>query len=359
VPTTERDDVLRSVLATVAPGTPLRDGLERILRGNTGALIVIGWDNTVQTLCTGGFPLDVEFSATELRELCKMDGAVVLTTDGGRILRAATHLMPDPAIPTEESGTRHRTAQRVAVQTEFPVISVSQSMRIISLYIGERRYVLESVGELLGRANQAIATLERYKSRLDEVSNALSALEIEDLVTVRDAAIVSQRLEMVRRIADEATGQVVELGTEGRLLALQLEELMAGVDADRELIARDYVPTGRRSRTPPQVLTELAELSATDLLDLTLVARAMGLPSTLEGLDSAASPRGHRLLARVPRMPGAILDRVVEHFGGLQKLLAASAEDLQVVDGIGESRARAVREAISRLAEVSIIDRYS
>ena len=359
MPTTERDDALRSVLATVAPGTWLRDGLERILRGNTGALIVIGWDNTVQTLCTGGFPLDVEFSATELRELCKMDGAVVLTTDGGRILRAATHLMPDPAIPTEESGTRHRTAQRVAVQTEFPVISVSQSMRIISLYIGERRYVLESVGELLGRANQAIATLERYKSRLDEVSNALSALEIEDLVTVRDAAIVSQRLEMVRRIADEATGQVVELGTDGRLLALQLEELMAGVDADRELIARDYVPTGRRSRTPPQVLTELAELSATDLLDLTLVARAMGLPSTLEGLDSAASPRGHRLLARVPRMPGAILDRVVEHFGGLQKLLAASAEDLQVVDGIGESRARAVREAISRLAEVSIIDRYS
>jgi diadenylate cyclase len=359
VPTTERDDSLRGVLATVAPGTWLRDGLERILRGNTGALIVIGWDRMVETLCTGGFPLDVEFSATRLRELCKMDGAVVLTSDGDRIVRAATHLMPDPAIPTEESGTRHRTAQRVALQTNFPVISVSQSMRIISLYLGERRYVLESVGELLGRANQAIATLERYKSRLDEVSNALSALEIEDLVTVRDAAIVSQRLEMVRRIADEVTGQVVELGSDGRLLALQLEELMAGVDADRELIARDYVPTGRRGRDPQQVLVELAELSATDLLDLTLVARAMGLPGTPEGLDSAASPRGHRLLARVPRMPGGVLERVVEHFGGLQKLLAASAEDLQVVDGIGESRARAVREAISRLAEVSIIDRYA
>jgi diadenylate cyclase len=359
VPTTERDDSLRDVLATVAPGTWLRDGLERILRGNTGALIVIGWDKTVETLCTGGFPLDVEFSATRLRELCKMDGAVVLASDGGRIVRAATHLMPDPAIPTEESGTRHRTAQRVALQTDFPVISVSQSMRIISLYLGDRRYVLESVGELLGRANQAIATLERYKSRLDEVSNALSALEIEDLVTVRDAAIVSQRLEMVRRIADEVTGQIVELGSDGRLLALQLEELMAGVDADRELIARDYVPTGRRGREPEQVLVEVAELSATDLLDLTLVAKAMGLPSTPEGLDSAASPRGHRLLARVPRMPGGVLDRVVEHFGGLQKLLAASAEDLQVVDGIGESRARSVREAISRLAEVSIIDRYA
>jgi diadenylate cyclase len=350
VPTADRDDKLRATLTLVAPGTGLRDGLERILRGNTGALVVVGFDRAVEDLCTGGFPLDVEFSATRLRELCKMDGAVVLTSDGERITRAATHLMPDPAIPTEESGTRHRTAQRVARQTGYPVISVSQSMRIISLYLDDGRYVLGSTGELLTRANQAINTLERYKSRLDEVSGALSALEIEDLVTVRDVALVAQRLEMVRRIADEVTGQVVELGNDGRLLALQLEELMAGVDADRDLIARDYVPTGRRSRSTAQVLTELAELSATDLLDLTLVARAMGLPSTPEGLDSAASPRGHRLLARVPRMPGAILDRVVEHFGGLQKLLAASAEDLQVVDGIGESRARAVREAISRLA---------
>jgi diadenylate cyclase len=359
VPTTERDDALREVLATVAPGTPLRDGLERILRGNTGALIVIGWDKTVESLCTGGFPLDTEFSGTRLRELCKMDGAVVLTTDGLRIVYSATHLMPDPAIPTEESGTRHRTAQRVAMQTGYPVISVSQSMRIISLYIGDRRYALESSGELLSRANQAIATLERYKARLDEVSQALSALEIEDLVTVRDAASVSQRLEMVRRIADEVTGQVVELGTDGRLLALQLDELMAGVDADRELIVRDYVPTGRRSRAVATVLRELADLSAVDLLDLTQVARAMGLPSTPEGQDGAVTPRGYRLLARVPRIPPAILDRVVEHFGGLQKLLAASVEDLQVVDGVGENRARAVREGISRLAEASIIERFN
>src|SRR2546423_1501445 len=255
-------DPLRATLALMAPGTVLRDGLERILRGRTGALIVLGHDEMVESICTGGFPLDVEFSATRLRELCKMDGAVVLSTDGLRIVRAATHLMPDPAIPTEESGTRHRTAQRVAQQTGFPVISVSQSMRIVSLYIGDGRYVLESTSELLSRANQAIATLERYKSRLDEVSNALSALEIEDLVTVRDAAIVCQRLEMVRRIADEVTGQVVELGTDGRLLALQLDELMAGVDADRELIARDYVPTGRRSRSPEAGLRDMSELSA-------------------------------------------------------------------------------------------------
>jgi len=357
VPTSDTDAALRSVLATVAPGTWLRDGLERILRGNTGALIVLGFDKIVASLCTGGFPLDVESSATRLRELAKMDGALVLSSDGTRILRAATHLMPDPSVDTDESGTRHRTAQRVAMQTGHPVISVSQSMRIIGLYLGKQRYVLETSGELLGRANQAIATLERYKARLDEVSNTLSALEIEDLVTVRDAAMVLQRLEMVRRIADEITGYVIELGTDGRLLALQLEELMAGVDADRDLIVRDYLPSGGR-RTTDEVLAELVGLSATDLLDLGLVAAAMGFATAPESLDGVASPRGYRLLARVPRLPGPTLDRVVQHFDGLQKLLAATVEDLQSVEGVGESRARSVREAISRLADASIIDRY-
>ena len=356
--TTANDEALRVVLATVAPGTVLRDGLERILRGNTGALIVLGWDPVVDSLCTGGFPLDVEFSATRLRELCKMDGAVVLSTDGDRIRRANTHLMPDPSVPTEESGTRHRTAQRVAVQTGYPVISVSQSMRIISLYLGSRRYVLESSGELLSRANQAIATLERYKARLDETSNTLSALEIEDLVTVRDAALVVQRLEMVNRIADEITGYAVELGTDGRLLTLQLEELMAGVESDRELVASDYLPSGRSDRTSDDVLVALAALSQIDLLDLGLVAQAIGYSSAPEALDAPVTPRGFRLLSRVPRLPPPLLFRLVGHFGGLQKLLAATAEDLQDVDGLGEMRARSVREAISRLADASIIERY-
>lgn len=358
MPITERDEGLRAVLASLAPGTEMRDGLERILRGNTGALIVLGWDKVVEAMCTGGFPLDVEFSATQLRELAKMDGAVVLTSDGNRILRAATHLMPDSAIPTEESGTRHRTAQRVAIQTGFPVISVSQSMRIIGLYLGTRRHVLEGSAGLLSRANQAINTLERYKMRLDEVSSTLSALEIEDLATVRDAASVVQRLEMVLRIEAELSRYVVELGTDGRLLALQLEELMAGVRLDRELIVRDYLPSGRRARTVDTALGELDELSATDLLELSLAARAMGFPASVESLDTPVTPHGYRLLSRVPRLPGAVLDRVVEHFGGLQKLLAATAEDLQDVEGVGETRARAVRESLSRLADASIVERY-
>jgi diadenylate cyclase len=356
----EHEALLRVTLAAVAPGTLLREGLERILRGHTGALIVLGHDKMVEAMCTGGFVLDVEFSATRLRELAKMDGAIVLDRDATKIVRAAVHLMPDPTIPTDESGTRHRTADRVSRQVTLPVISVSQSMNLIALYIGGVRHVLEDSGAILSRANQALATLERYKLRLDEVSGTLSALEIEDLVTIRDVSAVAQRLEMVRRIAREIEGYVVELGSDGRLLALQLDELIAGVEPDRELVARDYLPSqsGRHSRGVPDVLTELNSLSATELLDLTTVARSLGYSGGGDTLDAAVSPRGFRLLAKVPRLPGLVIERLVEHFGGLQKLLAASIDDLQAVEGVGESRARSVREGLSRLAESSILERY-
>jgi diadenylate cyclase len=355
------EEVLRATLAAVAPGTALRDGLERILRGNTGGLIVLGYDRVVESLCTGGFELDVEFNATRLRELAKMDGGVVLSTDLSRIVRAAVHLVPDPMIPTDESGTRHRTAERVSKQANFPVISVSQSMRIIAAYVpGHGRYVLEDSATILSRANQALATLERYKLKLDEVSGTLSALEIEDLVTVRDAVVVCQRLEMVRRIAAEIEGYVIELGVDGRLLQLQLDELMAGVEVERELVVRDYLlGSGRRSRPAEDVLVSLSETTQTDLLDLTLLARTIGYPATADALDSPVSPRGYRLLAKVPRLPRTVVDRLVEHFASLQKLLAASIDDLQVVEGVGEARARSVREGLSRLAESSILERYA
>jgi diadenylate cyclase len=354
------DDLLRTTLAQVAPGAALRDGLERNLRGNTGALIVLGHDKLVESVCTGGFDLDVDFSATRLRELSKMDGAVVMTADLSKIIKAGVQLVPDSKIDTTETGTRHRTAERVAKQTGYPVISVSQSMRIIALYVENRRYVLDDSSAILSRANQALATLERYKLRLDEVSGTLSALEIEDLVTIRDAMAVSQRLEMVRRIATEIEGYVVELGTDGRLLILQLNELMAGVELERELIVRDYLPpgTGRKTRRVSDALADLDALSATDLLDPVPIARAVGYSTTVDQLDLAVSPRGYRLLAKVPRLPNLVVDRLIDHFGGLQKLLAAGIDDLQAVEGVGETRARSVREGLSRLAESSILERY-
>ncbi|SCK58362.1 DNA integrity scanning diadenylate cyclase DisA [Streptomyces sp. WMMB 322] len=354
------EGLMRATLSAVAPGTALRDGLERVLRGNTGGLILLGMDKNVEPLCTGGFILDVDFTATRLRELCKLDGALIIDRDVTKIVRAGVQLVPDASIPTEETGTRHRTAQRISIQTGYPVVSVSQSMRLIALYVDGQRRVLEDSAAILSRANQALATLERYKLRLDEVAGTLSALEIEDLVTVRDVSAVAQRLEMVRRIATEIAEYVVELGTDGRLLSLQLDELIAGVEPERELVARDYVPepSGRRSRTVGEALGELDRLTHSELLELPTVARALGYSGAPETLDSAVSPRGFRLLAKVPRLPGTVIERLVEHFGGLQKLLAASVDDLQTVDGVGEARARSVREGLSRLAESSILERY-
>ncbi len=355
----DHDDQLRATLARVAPGTELRESLERILRGRTGALIVLGYDRVVESMCTGGFPLDVEFSATRLRELAKMDGAIIVNADVNRIVRAATQLVPDPTILTSESGTRHRTAERVAAQTGFPVISVSQSMGVAAVYVSGIRHVIEGSAQTLSRANQALQTLERYKSRLDEVTGTLSALEIEDLVTVRDVAAVLQRLEMVRRIAEEVSDYVVELGTDGRLLALQLEELTGGLGNDRELIIRDYPWSRDRSEPADESIERLEALDSTELLDPGAIARAVGFVNFGDGLDGNVSPRGYRLMHKIPRLPGAIVERLIDHFDSLQRLLAAGIDDLMSVEGVGEGRARTVRDGLSRLTENSILDRYA
>ncbi|MCX5043255.1 DNA integrity scanning diadenylate cyclase DisA [Aldersonia sp. NBC_00410] len=351
---------LRDTIARIAPGTNLREGLERILRGRTGALIVLGYDEQVEAMCDGGFELDVEFAPTRLRELSKMDGAVVLSSDGQRILRANVQLVPNPKIPTVESGTRHRAAERTAIETGYPVVSVSQSMSIVSVYVGGTRHVMASSTTILSRANQAVATLERYKARLDEVTRQLSVVEIEDFVTLRDALTVLLRLEMVRRISIEIDHDVLELGTDGRQLALQLEELVGDNETARQLLARDYLagPEPPTTAAVDQTLAALDELTDADLLDPTALANVLGYPGTIETLDQAMTPRGYRVLTRVPRVRFTQVQSLVGSFGNLQGLLAATAADLQAVEGIGHYWARQIREGLSRLAESSISGPY-
>lgn len=350
------DTALRETLVRLAPGTPLREGLERILRGRTGGLVVIGYDEEVEKVCDGGFVLDVEFAPTRLRELSKMDGAVILSTDGNKIVRANVQLVPDTSLPTVESGTRHRAAERTAAHTGYPVVSVSQSMGIVTVYLGQQRHVLESSPVILSRANQAVATLERYKTRLDEVARQLSVAEIEDQVTLRDAMTAVQRSEMVRRTSAEIAHDVLELGADGRQLALQHDELVGGADNARDLLARDYLagchPAPARVES---VLSAVDAVSGTDLLDLTVLAGVFGYPTALEALDTPVSPRGYRLLTRVPRLHPSQIASLIAAFGSLQELLAATAADLQAVDGIGTMWARHIRESISRIAESSIV----
>src|SRR5436189_1468337 len=348
---------LLDALAAVAPGTALREGLDRILQAGMGALIVVGDGPEVLNICSGGFLLDAAFSPQRLSELAKMDGAIILAGDASRIARANVHLVPNPNVPTSETGTRHRTAERVARSIDVPVISVSEDMQVIAVYVDDEKYPLEPIPRLLNKANQALSTLERYKSRLDGVSAALSALEVEDLVTLRDVVTVLQRTEMVRRIAEEIEGYVVELGDDGRLVALQLEELTGGVEDDRRLVGRDYFVESAH-RTLEVVIGQLGGLSDEDLLDLRVVGSLLGLPPEMD-LDSSVQPRGYRLLNRIPRLPEAIADHVIERFGRLPKIMRASIGDLVSVEGVGEARARAIKDGLARVAETSILDRYS
>lgn len=341
----------------VAPGQPLREGLDRILQANMGALIVVGDGPEVLAICSGGFLLDAEFSPQRLSELAKMDGAIILAPDASRIARANVHLVPNPNVPTSETGTRHRTAERVARSIVVPVISVSEDMSIIAVYHDSVKHPLEPTTRLLNRANQALQTLERYKNRLDAVSGSLTALEVEDLVTVRDVVTVLQRTEMVRRIAEEIHGYIVELGTDGRLLRLQLEELMGGVEDDRRLVIKDYFHPEQTWRLG-EAMTALADLSTEDLLDLGSVTSVLHLPGSSSELDAGLQPRGYRLLARIPRLPNAVIEHIVERFGSLPKILRATVDDLDEVEGVGETRARAIQEGLSRLAESSVLDRY-
>jgi diadenylate cyclase len=351
-----RSEALLEALRMVAPGTPLRDGIDRILQANKGALIVVGDGPEVLSVCSGGFLLDAEFTPQRLSELAKMDGALILAADCSRVARGNVHLVPDPNIPTAETGTRHRTAERVARQIDVPVISVSEAMSVVTIYRDDSKYTLEPIPRVLAKANQALQTLERYKDRLDAVSGSLSALEVEDLVTVRDSVTVLQRAEMVRRISDEIEEYIIELGSEGRLVLLQLEELMGGVEDDRRLVAKDYFVASPDWELD-EVMKRLAQLSTEELLDLKEVAAVLHLPQGT-GLDWSLQPHGYRLLHKIPRLPEIVADRVVARFHNLQKIMRASMKDLDDVEGVGETRARAIKEGLSRLAETSILDRY-
>lgn len=349
---------LTAALGAVAPGTPLREGLDRIVKAKMGALVVVGDGPDVLSICSGGFLLDAAFNPQRLSELAKMDGAIILARDASRIGRANVHLVPDPTVPTSETGTRHRTAERVARSLDVPVISVSEDMSVIAVYVGSIKHVLEELPRVLNRANQALQTLERYKVRLDDVSGALNALEVEDLVTLRDVAAVLQRAEMVRRIADEIGHHIIELGSEARLVRLQLDELLADVDDDRWLVLQDY------SRDPSDKVVDravvtLATAGTDDLLDLRTVAGVLDLPEGVRDVDQPLQPRGHRLLAKVPRLPEPVVDAIVARFGNLQKIMRAPLDDLTDIDGVDLERARAIKEGLARLAESSILDRYS
>jgi len=353
----EHGDWLVEILELIAPGTSFRDGLENILRAKTGALMVISDSEEVLGIVDGGFNINAQMTPARLYELAKMDGAMILSEDAQRILVANAQLIPDPSIPSSETGTRHRTAERVARQTDKLVIAISQRRDIISLYKEDNKHVLQDVRVVIAEANQAVQTLDKYRSVLDQALINLSALEFEDLVTIADVVTVLQRCERVLKIQKEIERYITELGNEGRLIQMQLEELVTDVEEEAQLLIKDYIDEDKETE-PHELLDEIIEWSSEEMLGMNTISKALGYGGKVNSLDISITPRGFRVLRKIPRLPMPVIENLVERFGNLTDIINSSQEELDEVDGVGEVRAQAIKDGLRRLRDQVLLDRH-
>jgi len=347
--------LLKKALLMIAPGTELRQAVNHIIHAETGALLIIGDVDNVLKISNGGFELYCQAAPQKVYELSKMDGAILLSEDVNQILRANVHLVPDSSLYTSETGMRHRTAERVAKQTKAIVISISQRRSTVSLFVDNCKYVLKDTREILAKSNQAMQTLEKYKNRLDQVASNLSSLEYEDLVTLLDVVIVLQRSLMVEKVAIEIEKYIIELGIEGRLIQMQLDELMANVEEESLILIRDYAV---KKQDGSLIKEQLLELSNEELLDLLNIASLLGYEGTVSVLDKQIHPRGFRVLRKIPRLPYSVIDKIVKRFGDLQSILNAKHIDLDKVEGVGKARAQMIQDNLRKFKESTLIDRY-
>ncbi len=372
------------ILKMIAPGTQIRAGIDNILKAKTGGLIVIGDGKEIQNIIDGGFHVDVEFSPARLYELAKMDGAIILSEDLKRILYANAQLIPDFTITTVETGTRHRTAERVAKQTGKIVISISQRRGIITIYYGNSRYVLEDTAKVMAKSNQALQTVEKYRIVFNNKINLLNEYEFNDIATLNVVVETIQRGEMLYKIAEEVQKSIYELGIEGRLLKMQLDELTDGIEQEERLVIKDYIQYDKNDKNKTKgkekvknqekakeqdsndenedieiedvTFKKIRSLSYEDLMKEQLIANILGIKENDNFSDISVYTRGYRILSRVPRMPGFIVDNIVKKFGSWQKILSASAEELDEVDGIGEIRAKTIVQSLKRMQEQYMFD---
>lgn len=351
------NDKMLEILKLVAPGTELREGLENILKAKTGALIVVSDSEDILKIADGGFKIDEEFTSTNIYELAKMDGAIILSSDLKRIIRANVQLNPDFSISTRETGTRHKTAERVAKQSGELVISISERRGIITLFKGNFRYVINDTQSVLMRANQTLQALEKYKTVFDNMLSILSEHEFDDIVTLDTVINCIYRSETIMRMETDVKRSIIELGDEGRIVNMQLEELMANVEDEEKLIIQDY--NINKEISTQSVLEEIRKIDKKNLIVSEKIVKLLGYEISSDILDTNVSPKGYRILSKVPKMPSSIIEKTVEAFGSLQHICSASIDELDDVEGIGEIRARIINQSLKRLQEQYILKSYN
>lgn len=336
---------INETLERLAPGTPMRRALDRIIQQGKGGLVVLGHGDQVASASSGGFKLvGATFTPARLSELSKMDGGIVLDDTWGNILEANVHFIPDGSIPTDETGARHRTAERLAAETGKAVVAVSEGRKVATLFYEGRKVELAQPAEVAAHVNQDLQSLDRLRSRLDESENRLTRLEVAGLSTYRAAVTVVQRSELVERLGQMVTARALTLGDEGRVIVVQLNDLMQGVDHTLRLVLLDYLKPVR-ANSVDRALESLDGLNGTELEDPARVGKELGFPD----LDDPAEPRGHRILSKAGRLPESVREDIIRRFGSVSKLLAAEEDQLTGVEGVGATRAGQLRGFFNRL----------
>lgn len=351
------EESLVKALEMIAPGTQLREAIENIVHSRHGALLVFADEDRVAPLLSGGINIDVAVRPMILYELTKLDGAIILDPAGTHIMHANVQLMPDASIESQETGTRHRTAERVAKQLGVLAMSISAARDVVTVYVGGVRYIMDPIRVILSKADQALLTLERFKNRLNQVSRTLSLLEFRKAVTLYDVVSVLQRMEMVLTLSHLIERYVVELGTEGRLVQLQMEELLLNVREDRAALLSDYLVDYSPTRAQT-ALAELIELPPDELISLDQIAVILGYPLDANVLETHVHPRGCRMLRRIPRLSAEAIQNVMDRYGDLQAIMEASVEELAAVERVGQARAISIKDGLNRLREVDIMERF-
>ena len=349
------DELFHEALHMLSPGSLIRDAIAYILQSRRGALLCFGPTKRLNDLSEGGVEINMPTTSQQLYELCKMDGAILLSPDGTVMRSANKFLKPKSTLNSLETGTRHRTAERMARQANCVVVAVSERRSSVTVYVGGRKHILDSIPTLLNRASQVLQTLEKFINALIQDMQDLSTREFQDMVTIFDVCRAIQRYERVMRIAREIKPYIIELGEEGRLVEMQLSELMVPV-ADAKLIIRDYYRP-KVKYTLTQIQTKLGEMDSEDLGTLGNISQLLGFSANLRTVDTYLSSRGYRVLTQTNRLTPQIIENLVERFGSLQQIMRSPKEDLVEVDGVGEVLAERIRVGLNLLQNQLALER--
>lgn len=337
------------ILPLVTPGTDLRDGLDEILHGNLGALIVLGCSDELKSLLKGGFDLDIPFSSQKLFELSKMDGAIVLSNDLSRIVGANKHLMPDKDIDSKETGMRHRSAEQTAVQSKLPVIAISHRRSVISLYYRDQKYVLQDFNMLLVKASYAVNNLKDFRQKIDNKLKTLISKEINKSNGLKDLVIeIIQDILYFIKHEKQVDEFIVELGSKGQDIANTLYETTFGINEELYLFLRDYSNTPLTRDEALEKLNFIKQLGIRRVADVEKLIEFLGFSEFINNYP-ADLPRGFRILLRSGYFDEDVVENLITNYKSIYAIKKLSFTDFSKIKGIDVSTSKSIYEQLTKI----------